>query len=282
MAGEGAPVRFGRGLPFEGELGGARTRARARGRGAGGEAPGDAALAAALQQEEDAVGARALGRELAGPRGVDGEGDEGSARLQRALSADGGHGFPGRALERAVRAAGAVFSKLGMPGKKTAGARPAEETAAAAARASVPEERGRLQLRLDMYALEERAVRGDGNCQFASLSDQLFGSPQYHEEIRALVARQLRDGRGRYEGFVGEEWGTYCARVARTGEWGDHVTLQAAADGLGCAVQLITSFSDGAVLSIDPEFPQSERVLWLSFWAEVHYNSLAPRAPSGA
>ena len=194
-------------------------------------------------------------------------------RLARALSAEGGHGFPGRALERAVRAAGAAFSKL-VP---AAARRPAPQ--APPGPEVVSQEKARLQLRLDMYALEERAVPGDGNCQFASLSDQLFGSPEHHGEVRALVARQLRRAPAKYEGFVGGDWAGYCARMARPGQWGDHVTLQAAADGLGCAVQLVTSFPDGSVLALEPERPQSERVLWLSFWAEVHYNSLAPRAP---
>lgn len=34
--------------------------------------------------------------------------------------------------------------------------------------------RERLQQRLAMYALVERVVQGDGNCQFRALSDQLY------------------------------------------------------------------------------------------------------------
>ena len=32
----------------------------------------------------------------------------------------------------------------------------------------------RLRERLSMYGLDEREVRGDGNCQFRALSDQIF------------------------------------------------------------------------------------------------------------
>lgn len=34
--------------------------------------------------------------------------------------------------------------------------------------------RARLEERLRLYCLVERRIKGDGNCQFRSLSDQLF------------------------------------------------------------------------------------------------------------
>jgi hypothetical protein len=38
---------------------------------------------------------------------------------------------------------------------------------------------------------------------------------------------------------------------------------------------VVTSFREGCVLAIDPLVTKSSRVLWLSFWAEVHYNRRA-------
>ena len=35
-------------------------------------------------------------------------------------------------------------------------------------------DRQRLEVRLDRYGLVERIVKGDGNCQFRALSDQLY------------------------------------------------------------------------------------------------------------
>jgi hypothetical protein len=67
-----------------------------------------------------------------------------------------------------------------------------------------------------------------------------------------------------------KEWG------CRNGEWGDHVTLQAAADYYGVKISLITSFKDTCFIEIVPTEQKSKREMYLSFWAEVHYNSIYP------
>ncbi|KAG6513610.1 hypothetical protein ZIOFF_023942 [Zingiber officinale] len=63
----------------------------------------------------------------------------------------------------------------------------------------------RLIDRLQMYDLVELKVQGDGNCQLKS-------HPEY------------------YEGYVPMEYCDYLKKLSKSGEWGDHVTLQAAAD----------------------------------------------------
>ena len=62
----------------------------------------------------------------------------------------------------------------------------------------------------------------------------------------------------------------YCTDMACSGTWGDHVTLQAAADAFGVKVSLLTSFENSCFVEIKPQTKlQSERNLYLSFWAEV-------------
>ena len=54
------------------------------------------------------------------------------------------------------------------------------------------------------------------------------------------------------------------------GTWGDHVTLQAVADTFGVRIAIMTSYQDSCVIEIQPQRQiQSQRVLYLSFWAEV-------------
>ncbi|KAI4386073.1 hypothetical protein MLD38_004040 [Melastoma candidum] len=76
----------------------------------------------------------------------------------------------------------------------------------------------------------------------------------------------------------------------RTGEWGDHVTLQAAVDLHGVRIFVITSFKDTCYIEILSNDQRSNeqlaehsalkidpfelRFIFLSFWAEVHYNSI--------
>lgn len=68
----------------------------------------------------------------------------------------------------------------------------------------------------------------------------------------------------------------YLEKMSKNGEWGDNVTLQAAADSYGVKIFVITSFKDTCYIEILPSIQKSKRVIFLSFWAEVHYNSIYP------
>ncbi|KAM0842080.1 hypothetical protein ACQ4PT_058589 [Festuca glaucescens] len=84
--------------------------------------------------------------------------------------------------------------------------------------------------RLGTYGLAEYQIEGDGNCQFRALADQIFRNPDYHRHVRKAVVKQLKEFRKHYEGYVPLDYKVYLKKMKRSGEWGDHVTLQAAAD----------------------------------------------------
>jgi len=135
----------------------------------------------------------------------------------------------------------------------------------------------RLLDRLQMYDFVEHKVQGDGNCQFRALSDQLHRTPDNHNFVRQQVVSQLRSHSENYEGYVPMEYDDYLEKMSKSGEWGDHVTLQAAADFYGVNIFVMTSFKDTSCIEILPNFKKPNRVIFLSFWAEVHYNSIYPR-----
>ncbi|KAM0941994.1 putative ubiquitinyl hydrolase 1 [Dioscorea sansibarensis] len=134
----------------------------------------------------------------------------------------------------------------------------------------------RLLDRLLLYDLVELKVQGDGNCQFRALSDQFYRSPEHHKFVRQQVINQLKSNPEIYEGYVPMAYGDYLRKLSKSGEWGDHVTLQAAADSYGVKIFVITSFKDTCYIEILPNVEKSKRVIFLSFWAEVHYNSIYP------
>ncbi|XP_072966577.1 OVARIAN TUMOR DOMAIN-containing deubiquitinating enzyme 12-like [Typha angustifolia] len=134
----------------------------------------------------------------------------------------------------------------------------------------------RLIYRLRLYDLIERKVLGDGNCQFRALSDQFYRSPDHHKFVRQQIINQLESHPENYEGYVPMAYSEYLEKLKRSGEWGDHVTLQAAADSYGVKIFVITSFKDTSYIEIVPKIQKSKRVIFLSFWAEVHYNSIYP------
>ncbi|KAM0065622.1 putative ubiquitinyl hydrolase 1 [Helianthus debilis subsp. tardiflorus] len=134
----------------------------------------------------------------------------------------------------------------------------------------------RLLERLQVYNLIESKVQGDGNCQFRALSDQFYRSPEHHKFVRRQVVNQLKSHPEIYEGYVTMAYNDYLKGISKSGEWGDHVTLQAAADSYGVKIFVLTSFKDTCSIEILPKVQKSKRVVFLSFWAEVHYNSIYP------
>ncbi|CAA6671845.1 unnamed protein product [Spirodela intermedia] len=133
---------------------------------------------------------------------------------------------------------------------------------------------GMLLERLTMYGLAEFQIEGDGNCQFRAIADQLFRNPEYHRHVRKEVVKQLKIYHNLYEGYVPMSYKSYLKMMKRSGEWGDHVTLQAAADRFKAKICLITSFRDTYFIEITPKDQVPSNEIWLSFWSEVHYNSL--------
>ncbi|KAJ8605159.1 hypothetical protein CTAYLR_000346 [Chrysophaeum taylorii] len=138
----------------------------------------------------------------------------------------------------------------------------------------VEDHRTRLRRRLEELNLREFEVRGDGACQFRALAHQLYGDEELHGTVRSRIATYLEEHADKYGPFVDDGFERFVERMRRPEEWGDHVTLQAAADHFGVRVCLVTSYETRAFVHVVP--PQEEGVptVWLSFWAEVHYNSL--------
>nr|BAK02979.1 predicted protein [Hordeum vulgare subsp. vulgare] len=134
----------------------------------------------------------------------------------------------------------------------------------------------RLLDRLVLYGLVELKVNGDGNCQFRALSDQFYRTPEHHRFVRQQVVNQLESHPEIYAGYVPMDYRDYLMKMPKNGEWGDHVTLQAAADLYGVKIFILTSFRDTCYIEILPVVQKSNRVICLSFWAEVHYNSIYP------
>ncbi|XP_028756942.1 uncharacterized protein LOC114716168 isoform X3 [Neltuma alba] len=114
----------------------------------------------------------------------------------------------------------------------------------------------RLLDRLQMYELVESKVEGDGSCQFRALSDQIYRTSEHHKFVREQIVNQLKSYPEKYEGYVPMAYGDYIEKMSN--------------------IFVITSFKDTCCIEILPNFERSKRVICLSFWAEVHYNSIYP------
>lgn len=144
----------------------------------------------------------------------------------------------------------------------------------------------RLRYRLELYDLVERPVPGDGNCQFYSLSDQLYGSLGYASDIRAKIVQwlqahqelQLENGAKLSDFVTTNTWEEYCSMMSKVGTWGDHLTLVAAAELFGVCITIVSSVDDqNFVMEIRPSVVLSQKVLLLSHYAEFHFGSLTAK-----
>jgi hypothetical protein len=63
------------------------------------------------------------------------------------------------------------------------------------------------------YTIEH--IAGDGNCLFRSISDQLYGTPNNHLDVRADVVSFLRKHKKDLEDFVEGDYEKYLSRMSR-------------------------------------------------------------------
>ncbi|KAJ7585201.1 hypothetical protein C8J56DRAFT_950102 [Mycena floridula] len=94
---------------------------------------------------------------------------------------------------------------------------------------------------LSSLGLYASPTLGDGNCLFRALSDQYYGSPSRHAQVRKDVCDWIEQHQERYEGFVDEdEFGTgagkgrgpskvelYLDRMRENATYGGHMELSA-------------------------------------------------------
>ena len=135
--------------------------------------------------------------------------------------------------------------------------------------------------RLRERGMVETQIEADGNCQFRALADQLFdGDQERYAECRAAAINQLRSEPDRYREFITEDWETYVSRMENDGEWGDNITLQAAAHHYKVTVHLYSANPDERdfprVLASRGDRVNVYQIVRLSHHPEVHYNSVHP------
>eukprot|EP00193_Tetraselmis_chui_P019682 CAMPEP_0177778240 /NCGR_PEP_ID=MMETSP0491_2-20121128/15841_1 /TAXON_ID=63592 /ORGANISM="Tetraselmis chuii, Strain PLY429" /LENGTH=305 /DNA_ID=CAMNT_0019297485 /DNA_START=304 /DNA_END=1219 /DNA_ORIENTATION=- len=131
----------------------------------------------------------------------------------------------------------------------------------------------RLRGRLSRLHLVEHEQAGDGNCQFRSISHQLYDTPKWHQFIRKKAVAHMKRDSSFFLGFLGEELDVYCEEMLMNGTWGDELTLRAAADGLGVTIHVVTSEVDNWYMVYEPTEKQLDKEIFLSYISPIHYNS---------
>lgn len=114
----------------------------------------------------------------------------------------------------------------------------------------------------------------DGNCQFASLSNQLhltLNIDASHMDLRLAVVNYLRN-ESSFSQFVAEPWSVYLDKMSRSGYFGDHVTLKAVATIYKVQIIVLSSLKTANLISAAGEacFVPTMSTLFVGHFAEGH------------
>ena len=85
---------------------------------------------------------------------------------------------------------------------------------------------------LDFDQWEIVKSKGDGNCLFRSVAQEVYGDQLHHDKVRQEVADHIVKETGYYFDFIDHKDGfnAYIAELRTNGEWGGDIELQAASE----------------------------------------------------
>ena len=140
----------------------------------------------------------------------------------------------------------------------------------------VPDPINLLEQRFNRLGMRPLDVGGRGDCFFRAVSHQLYGHPNNHWNIRVSGVEYMRENPERFiESNIESCWCDYLSSMSRNGTWADGLVIQAVADKLNLAINIIESnpyFSE--FTSIQPVNPnQKVRVIYIGHMDEYHYVS---------
>ena len=146
---------------------------------------------------------------------------------------------------------------------------------------SARSEVARLRGRVNAFGLAIKKMKPNGACQFLAISDQLDGAIG-PDALRQQVCNFISNHREVFVQSLAEPMtmDKYLQAMREPDEWGDHITLVAAASMLGRDIKMLSSVEGMLWAIVSPHMglpkvePTSTAPLWLAFEFERHYDSL--------
>ncbi|CAI5707790.1 hypothetical protein KXD40_008237 [Peronospora effusa] len=119
-------------------------------------------------------------------------------------------------------------------------------------------------------------VKGDGNCLFRALSDQLFGDQQQYQQVREKIVNYLEQHRNDFEPFMEDEekFEKYCDRMRDNGTWGGNQELYAAARLFQVYIIVHQNQPSARIMVIECDQLKPTRVIHVAYHGEDHYDSV--------
>ena len=142
------------------------------------------------------------------------------------------------------------------------------------------EEKFKEEMRKNNF--EVREVRGDGNCLFRAISDQIYGSDSHHEIVRQRCMDYLKVQKRYFELFIEDDFDEYIKEKRKNGVWGDDIELEVLSEIYNRSIEIycgsatpLKCFHEEKQRDICNEGIVSSP-LRLSYHGKNHYNSVIP------
>ena len=148
------------------------------------------------------------------------------------------------------------------------------------------DEEDNFQILLLQSNLRIREVKGDGNCLFRAVSDQVYGTDQYYELIREKCMDYLVIMRKFFEPYIGEDFDDYIKEKRKDKTWGDDIEIEALSEIYNRPIEIykgsnkpLKSFHENKYFSqydTNTNINFSLHPIRLSYHNKNHYNSIIP------
>lgn len=121
-----------------------------------------------------------------------------------------------------------------------------------------------------------RDVANDGNCFFRAVSDQLYGSEQFHDKLRQRACDYLLRNKHSFKDFIDDEqsFDEYVADKRNDGVWADNLELQAIS--MACGVNIRVHQSGNPSYDIRNHPAPDTTAIHISYHFGEHYASVRP------
>lgn len=83
-----------------------------------------------------------------------------------------------------------------------------------------------LAEQLNEKGLEIKEMKSDGNCMFRAISDQLYGTEIYHQDLRRFAMEYIQLEKEFFQDFIlSGDVEKYVEYKSKDGVWGDNIEL---------------------------------------------------------
>ena len=118
-----------------------------------------------------------------------------------------------------------------------------------------------------------REVKGDGNCLFRSVSEQIEENENNYEEYRKKCVEYMKENKDTFIPFLEEDepFDTYIEKIAKNGEWGGNLEIYALSMALKSNFYI---YIHEQPIYVVKNWEEPEKNIMLTYHNGKHYNSL--------